>query len=215
MANELTGYDLSRAWFDFCFENPDKTNTNQTALYFFIIEHCNRLGWKDKFGLPTTMTMEALSIKSYNTYKEALGKLVEHGFIKMIEKSKNQYSSNIVALSKNNKAPNKALDKAFIKHTSKQVQSNDSIDKPITINKEPLESRKLKFADTLKPFLESYGKETLNKFYQYWIEPNKSKTKMRWELQKTWDTNLRLKKWAGNNFDKIGTTKAKGNYSYV
>lgn len=140
MANELNGYELSRNWFDFCFENPEKTNTNQTALYFFIIEHCNRLGWKDKFGLPTTMTMEALSIKSYNTYKQALNMLIEHGFIKMVEKSKNQYSANIIALSKNNKAHTKALDKAFIKHTSKQSesthQSNDSIDKQITINKE-------------------------------------------------------------------------------
>ena len=58
MLKELTGYDLSRAWFDFCFENPDKICPNHTALYFFAIEHCNRLGWKKKFGLPTTMAME-------------------------------------------------------------------------------------------------------------------------------------------------------------
>jgi hypothetical protein len=39
----------------------------------------------------------------------------------------------------------------------------------------------------------------LNEFYAYWIEPNKSNTKMRFELQQTWSTELRLKKWASND----------------
>jgi hypothetical protein len=65
-----------------------------------------------------------------------------------------------------------------------------------------IDSRKLKFASSLEPFLKIYGRETLNEFYQYWIEPNKSKTKMRFELQKTWDEGLRLRKWSSNNFNK-------------
>lgn len=129
----LNVYELSRAWFDFAFANPEKIKTNHPALFFFAIEHCNRLGWKPKFGLPTSMAMEAIGIKSYNTYIATLTDLVEWGFIKMIEKSKNQYSSNIVALSKNNNATDKALDKALTKHTTKQIvkqrESIDSIDK--------------------------------------------------------------------------------------
>ena len=70
MNKDINGYSLSRSWFNFCFENPEKIRPNHTALYFFIIEHCNRLGWKAKFGLPTTMTMEAIGIRSYNTYKK-------------------------------------------------------------------------------------------------------------------------------------------------
>ena len=125
----MTGYELSRNWFDWCFENPDKISPNHTALYFFCCEHKNRLGGKEKFGLPTTMAKEAIGIKSYNTYIKTLNDLVEFGFIIMIEKSKNQYSSNIIALSNFNKAHNKALDKALIKHTTKQRESIDSIDK--------------------------------------------------------------------------------------
>lgn len=135
---EVNGYQLSRTWFDFCFENPDLVSPNHSAIYFFAIEHCNRLGWKKKFGFPTTMAMEAVGIKSYNTYVKTLRDLVDWGFIIMIEKSKNQYSSNIIALSNFNKALDKALDKALIKHTTKQsestVQSNSSINKQITIN---------------------------------------------------------------------------------
>lgn len=129
---EINIYDLSRNWFNWSFENPEKISPNHTALYFFCIEHCNRLGWKQKFGLPTTMAKEAIGIKSYNTYIKTLNDLVEWGFIKLIEKSKNQYSANIIALSNFNKAHDKALDKALIKHGTKQrestQQSIDSID---------------------------------------------------------------------------------------
>ena len=127
---ELNSYELSRNWFDWCFENPDKINTNHTALYFFIIEHCNRLGWKERFGLPTTMSMDALGIKNYKTYSKAFDDLVEWGFIKLIEKSKNQWSATVIALVKNTKANTKALTKATLKHSQKQVESTVSIDKP-------------------------------------------------------------------------------------
>ncbi len=129
----MNSYELSRMFFDWCFINPEKITPNHCALYFFAIEHCNRLGWKKKFGLPTTMTKEAIGIKSYNTYKKTLTDLVNWGFIQMIEKSKNQYSSNIIALSKFDKALDKALDKAMTKHLTKQSestrQSNSSINK--------------------------------------------------------------------------------------
>ncbi|MBT8243827.1 hypothetical protein, partial [Winogradskyella sp.] len=140
MKKELNSYSLSRNWFDFSFENPEKIKPNHTALYFFTIEHCNRLGWKRKFGLPTTMAKDAIGIRSYNTYISTLNDLVEWGFIELIEKSKNQYSSNIVALSNFNKALDKALDKAFIKHDTKQLlkqsESIGSIDKQV--NNKPI-----------------------------------------------------------------------------
>ena len=135
----MNGYELSRAWFDFCFENPELIKPNHTALYFFAIEHCNRLGWKEKFGFPSQMAMEALGIKNWRTYSKCLNELVEFGFIKMIETSKNQYSSNIIAIVKTTKATTKALDKALQKHDTKQGQSIDSIVKQETIEQETIE----------------------------------------------------------------------------
>jgi len=135
----MNGYELSRKWFDFCFENPEKIKPNHTALYFFAIEHCNRLGWKEKFGFPSQMAMEALGIKNWRTYSKCLNELVEFGFIKMIETSKNQYSSNIIAIVKTTKATTKALDKALQKHDTKQGQSIDSIVKQETIEQETIE----------------------------------------------------------------------------
>jgi hypothetical protein len=128
-------YKLYRNFWDYAFDNPEKIKPNHVAIYSFSIEHCNRLGWKEKFGFPTSMVLEATGIKSYSVYKKTFDDLVEYGFINVIEYSKNQYSSNIIALKENNKANDKALDKALTKHITKQsestVQSIDSIDKQI------------------------------------------------------------------------------------
>lgn len=43
-----------------------------------------------------------------------------------------------------------------------------------------------------------YDESILNGFIDYWTEPNKSNTKMKFELNKTWKTELRLKTWSAN-----------------
>ena len=55
------------------------------------------------------------------------------------------------------------------------------------------------FYYSLVPYVATYGKEMIRDFYDYWSETNKSKTKMRWETEKTWVVNLRLRRWADNN----------------
>ena len=136
----MNGYELSRLFWNFSFENPDLIKPAHGSVYYFAVEHCNRLGWAKKFGLPASMVMSACGIHSYNTYKKIFDNLVEWGFFELIQKSKNQYSSNIIALSNassfalsNN---DKALDKALAKHSTKQsestIQSIDSISKQLT-----------------------------------------------------------------------------------
>ncbi len=129
-------FKLYRNFWDYCFSNPEKIKPTHIAIYSFAIEHCNRLGWKVKFGFPTTMVMEATGIKSYSVYKKHLDQLIEYGLIDIIEYSKNQFSANIIALKENNKAhnkaTNKALDKALIKHSTKQLESSSSIIKQET-----------------------------------------------------------------------------------
>lgn len=151
----MNGYELSRGWFDFAFENPNKITPVHGVLYLFIVEHCNRMGWKKNFGLPTTMAKEAIGVRSYNTYKNALDDLVEWGFVIMVERSKNQFSSNIVALSKFDKASDKALDKALIKHGTKQRQSTDSIDKPLTLEPNNQEQKGVAAPHPLVKWIES------------------------------------------------------------
>ncbi len=167
--DKLTGYELSRQWFDFSFENPDKIKPIHTAIYFFACEHCNRLGGKEKFGLPSIMTMEAIGVKSHNTYMKALNDLIEWGFIILHQKSKNQYSANIIAISKYDKALYKALDKAFIKHDTKQsestIQSTDDIVKPIN-NKQITNNTSAKADGIDFKLLLNFINKTLNKNFR-------------------------------------------------
>jgi hypothetical protein len=152
-------YSLYRFFWDFSFENPHKVKPTHVAIYSFAIEHNNRLGWKQIFGFPTSMAMEATGIKSYTVFKKHLDDLVEWGFFIMHERSKNQYSSNMIALKENAKATSKANDKALdkalskhnTKHTSKQVQSIDqsSSESTVSINKQDYNST------TLQPYVRS------------------------------------------------------------
>ena len=190
---QKNGYSLSRKWFNFCFENPEKVNPNHTALYFFAVEHCNRLGWKEKFGLPTEMAKEAIGVKSWHTYIKAFNDIVEWGFFLLIEKSKNQYSCNIIALSNFDEALDEALDKAVAKHVSKQqrstYQSNDSINKLITNNYELLtnnEKQFIEFLDVLK-INESSKTETCFSFDEFWTLYDK-KVGDKIKLEKKWLT---------------------------
>ena len=59
-----------------------------------------------------------------------------------------------------------------------------------------LEDREKAFMESIRPYVEMYGRDLCNQFFAYWTEPNKSKTKMRFELERTWDIARRLATWA-------------------
>ena len=61
-----------------------------------------------------------------------------------------------------------------------------------------MEQRKKDFGLTLQPYVEQYGRQMLSDFFRYWTEPNKSGTKMKFELERTWSIAGRLATWAGN-----------------
>lgn len=173
----MNGYDLSRKIFNYSFENPDKIKPNHIALFLYSVDLCNRLGWKNKFGMPTTIAMEAIGIKSYNTYIKTLNELVEFGFVIMIERSKNQHTANIIELSKNDKALDKALDKAQVKATSKQRESNSSIDKQRNKETKNKDNKGKEFIPPTIKQIEDYVKErghnvNAETIYFYYAENN-------------------------------------------
>jgi uncharacterized phage protein (TIGR02220 family) len=127
-------FELCRAWWDFAFENPEKIKPNHSALYLFAVEHCNRLGWKSKFGLPTEMAKDAIGIRSYRTYINTLRDLVQWGLITMVEKSQNQYSANIIALAKFDKSIDRSLDKAMIKHAAHSEEMSHTEDRTVPVS---------------------------------------------------------------------------------
>ena len=76
-----------------------------------------------------------------------------------------------------------------------------------------IEEREKKFKESLFPFTKyaknpegMYAPEIIKEFFEYWKEPNKSKSKMRFEMEKTWDLKLRLVRWGNNDFGKKSKT---------
>jgi len=212
--NKLDYFKLMRNFWDFAFENPELIKPNHCALFAFTVEHCNRLGWKLKFGLPASMVLDAIGLKSYSVYKKTFDDLVEFGFIEVIEYSRNQHSSNIVALKENYKAHYKAYNKANVKHDRTTIESTlqstlestVSIDKPITSYLLP--DKTLKTEEEIKnkniniPKNEMFGKEILES--QSWIETISMQNKITPEEVLKWieDFNKKLISELDNKISK-------------
>lgn len=62
-----------------------------------------------------------------------------------------------------------------------------------------ISARVERFKIELSKYIPLYGRDMLNEFFAYWTEGNRSGRKMRFELEKTWDTKRRLDRWAKNN----------------
>lgn len=150
---EKRSYYFTKIWFDFACQNPEKITPTHTAMYLWLVELNNRMQWAEKFASPASQVMQYTGIKSYNTYKKIFDDLVSMNFVSVIMESKNQFTACIIALSKFDKAHNKALDKAISKmpnqkmieqlqeHSESTEQSTDSIIKqeeikPIEIKEE-------------------------------------------------------------------------------
>lgn len=174
------------------------------------------------------MAKDAIGIKSYHTYINTFNDLVEWGFIEVIERSKNQYSANIIALANFDKANDKALDKAIWKHLSKQQQSScqskSTIIKQIpTIEPENQETRELEIVVSppneyqlsiqyLKDNRDKVYTEELqipeyvkdewewHKFIWYWTEISKT-----WKLKAEWEETFEIKRrfatWIGRKVE--------------
>lgn len=78
-----------------------------------------------------------------------------------------------------------------------------------TRTKEDIDTRKRRFYEELIPYVEVYGKEMVRDFYEKWTEETPGRLKFKKELEKTWNTSLRLKTWAKRDLNK----RAYGNSS--
>jgi len=86
------------------------------------------------------------------------------------------------------------IDKIVKTPIDKIVKDNNTSINNTSINN--ISNRKNEFVSEVLTF--DYEESILNGFIDYWTEPNKSNTKMKFELNKTWKTELRLKTWATN-----------------
>lgn len=77
----------------------------------------------------------------------------------------------------------------------------------IKIASKTIEERAKDFYNSLKPFTDSFSKEILRAFYEYWIERSPNGKKMRFEKEKVFDPARRLATWKSNEQNKFNATK--------
>jgi hypothetical protein len=187
----MNGYQLTRQWFEWRFNNPGKLSAGHAELYFYIVDRWNYFGQKSEFGLPRLHTMEVLSIGSRNTYKKLFGDLIEHGFIKLIRESCNQYHhASIIALSKFEQPPATPLETPTEQPTEQAGnQPPDPIGKPN--NQGTKEPKKEKFD------FSGYGE--LEPLVKKWLDYKKS-IKQGYKSQQSLNSFFkRLKDLSGDN----------------
>ncbi len=66
-----------------------------------------------------------------------------------------------------------------------------------------LKDQKQKFYEDCKPWLAKYPKDMLRRFYNYWTEMNKPGTRLKFELQQTFEIGKRLATWASKDKDFV------------
>ena len=74
--------------------------------------------------------------------------------------------------------------------------------------------RKIQFKELLKPFLASYSKDLLNDFFYYWTEHGVKDKKMKFEKEKSYSVEHRLRTWSKNEI-KFNPKKANNDMSFL
>jgi uncharacterized protein YdaU (DUF1376 family) len=69
------------------------------------------------------------------------------------------------------------------------------------VDKSKVNKRIVEFKNSINQ-IEGVNNSDKENFFLYWSELNKSGTKQKFELEKTWDLNRRLKRWSNSSFNK-------------
>jgi hypothetical protein len=196
-----------------------KLKSEYKLLWVYILDECDHAGiWQVDFDVAEIKLGEKLNMEDAIESFE--------GKIHVFDEGQKWFIYDFIdfqygELSKGNNAHNsviRILDKYKIKYKIKPLTSSSrgdqdkdkDKDKEKDKDKDNIETRKLKFAETLKPYLKEYGKPMITEFYKYWTEHGDDDVKFRREKEKTWGLKRRLSTWKNNNFNKIddnSTTK--------
>lgn len=97
---------------------------------------------------------------------------------------------------------------------SKENSTSDEVEKKKpAASAATTEERKEQFRKSLVPFVDQYGREMIREFFDYWSELTPSRAKMRYELERTWETPRRLATWSRRDEEK-SCAKREGNDNY-
>jgi hypothetical protein len=131
---------------------------------------------------------------SKNTISLWIKELIDAGFISsQLIKDKKQIIERRIYINFKSDTIIKNDDRGIIKNDEYNKTSINTIKKNININE-----RKFNFKFLIWD-LKEISIEIKNEFFNYWSEANHSNTKMKFELEKTWDLEKRINRWILNS----------------
>ena len=143
-----------------------------------------------------------LDKKQYETVRQKRSEAGSKGVAKRWGKTKAADDKQNIAKDNNAiktiaKIADSDSDSDNIKENSPEGESKKKISLPPPT---AVETRKKQFYQSIIPYTEKYDREMLNDFFQYWTELDKHRRRMRFEMQKTWETGKRLATWERKQF---------------
>tara|TARA_R110000751_G_scaffold136245_1_gene239215 strand:+ start:5912 stop:6550 length:639 start_codon:yes stop_codon:yes gene_type:complete len=133
-----------------------------------------------------------------NTISLWIKDLLKHGFISVEIKYRNkQIIERRLYITINNDS--------IIKNDGRGIIKNGEDNNTRVNNTSNINNRKIFFQESIFLVL-GISNQIKDEFFNYWSEENHSKTKMKYEIEKTWNLEKRLKRWV-NNSNKWGNKK--------
>lgn len=159
---------------------------NKVIRFFYELQN------NGKVKLQKSNVINLISIVKYEEYQ------IEETAKRTTNETANETTKQKKVTKENIKKNNKEITSTIV-----EVKKENDAAVAATLS-QTVEKRRTAFYNSLVAFLGKYDKTMIREFYDYWSELNRSKTKMRFEQQPTWETARRLAVWA--NRDKNRTS---------
>lgn len=185
----------------------DKNPTDRTIWYTFSDEGLKLLSVNEYNICPILHLPKMVNAKCQTgTMQSAkLAQCLKYNNIIYLNNINNNIKENNKSIDllskKNGEKPSEEEMEEFAKiySAAQDQQAPPPTPSPNEDKEERLRKMTDRFIEELKPYEAEFGAQMLNEFFLYWSEPNKSRTKIRKDMQPTWDTHRRLLTWQRNN----------------
>ena len=168
------------------------------ALLELLFNEENKLCIDDYSVLAFSLQCDADKLKSVIEDFDLF--IIEDGCF--YSKRLNDHIDNINSKSlKAKESVNKRWEKIRTNNDSNTSRVYKSIVDNSKVDKSKVNKRVIEFKNSINQ-IEGVSNNDKENFFLYWSELNKSGTKQKFELEKTWDLNRRLKRWSNSSFNK-------------
>jgi uncharacterized protein YdaU (DUF1376 family) len=168
------------------------------ALLELLFNEENKLCVDDYSVLAFSLQCDADKLKSVIEDFDLF--IIEDGCF--YSKRLNEHIDNINSKSlKAKESVNKRWEKIRTNNDSNTSIVYKSIEDNSKVDKNKVNKRVIEFKNSINQ-IEGVNNNDKDNFFLYWSELNKSGTKQKFELEKTWDLNRRLKRWSNSSFNK-------------